>query len=120
MPETRTTAPAENYRYPIIPSHRSPKAEEQQSDPDSPRPDYLYMVNIRERRFSRGVGRPGGRAGTPRGVLALGEHGWVVDNDSEVRLLEALRGEFRAYFLARSWYPVRDLNPCYHLERVAS
>ena len=28
-----------------------------------------------------------------RGVLTLGDHGWVVDNDSEVRLLEALRGE---------------------------
>ena len=31
--------------------------------------------------------------GGVRGVLSLGEHGWVVDNDSEVRLLEALRGD---------------------------
>lgn len=31
--------------------------------------------------------------GVVRGVLALGDRGWVVENDSEVRLLEALRGE---------------------------
>ena len=31
--------------------------------------------------------------GAVRGVLTLGERGWVVANDSEVRLLEALRGE---------------------------
>ena len=31
--------------------------------------------------------------GAIRGVLTLGEHGWVVANDAEVRLLEALRGE---------------------------
>ena len=28
--------------------------------------------------------------------------------------------EVRGYILAWSWHPVRDLNPCYHLERVAS
>lgn len=31
--------------------------------------------------------------GGVRGVLVLGEDGWVVGNDSEVRLLEGLRGE---------------------------
>ena len=31
--------------------------------------------------------------GAVRGVLVLGEDGWVVENDSEVRLVEALRGE---------------------------
>ena len=31
--------------------------------------------------------------GAVRGVLTLSEHGWVVANDAEVRLLEALRGE---------------------------
>ena len=35
-------------------------------------------------------------AGGVRGVLALGEDGWVVSNESEVRVLEALRGERRA------------------------
>ena len=39
--------------------------------------------------------------GAFRGVLALGEQGWVVDNDSEVRLLEALRGERGAK--SRNW-----------------
>lgn len=44
-------------------------------------------------------GRQRGRVvsvGAVRGVLAPGDHGWVVENDSEVRLLEALRGERRA------------------------
>ena len=31
--------------------------------------------------------------GAARGVLTLGERGWVVANDAEVRLLEALRAE---------------------------
>ena len=39
--------------------------------------------------------------GAFRGVLALGEQGWVVDNDAEVRLLEALRGERGAK--SRNW-----------------
>ena len=39
--------------------------------------------------------------GAVRGVLTLGDGGWVVENDSEVRLLEALRGERGA--LDRIW-----------------
>ena len=41
-------------------------------------------------------GRRGGRVvsvGAVRGVLVRRGGRWVVDNDSEVRLLEALRGE---------------------------
>ncbi|MYK76485.1 MAG: HEAT repeat domain-containing protein [Acidimicrobiaceae bacterium] len=41
-------------------------------------------------------GRPRRRVvsvGAVRGVLTLGDGGWAVDNDSEVRLLEALRAE---------------------------
>ena len=46
--------------------------------------------------------------GPVRGVLALGEHGWVVDNDSEVRLLEALRAERGALQRLRALAAVLD------------
>ena len=49
--------------------------------------------SVRGSARSRGERRRTVSVGVVRGVLALGEHGWVVDNDSEVRLLEALRGE---------------------------
>ena len=61
---------------------------------DPPKTVEVLAVSVRERRRVVSVG-------AVRGVLVLRGGRWVVDNDSEVRLLEALRGERGAR--ARLW-----------------
>ena len=58
------------------------------------------------------------RDSTQLHLQGINFHGDNQSNNTN-RCLEYLTRS-RAPFLAWTWYPVRDLNPCYHLERVAS
>ena len=69
----------------------------------APPPRALGVLAVSGRQRRRVVS-----VGPVRGVLALGEHGWVVDNDSEVRLLEALRAERGALQRLRALAAVLD------------